>query len=264
VKIKLVDTTHVRLRDPETDRPLKAIGRRADGSMLWPILGSDGEGDEGGSDEDAREGEADEEGESEEETDEGGTSKEKESSKKRPISAAEFDELKRKFQQQKTHLANADRRKSAAERELEQLKRKDQTDLQNAQDDLKKVTEERDEFKERFLGLARTNAFLTASAQESITWHDPKDAQAVASKELRELEITEEGEVTGIRDLIKSLAKRKPHLVKKESEGEEDKSGTNGRRGASGSGVGSTKTSKGKKDGKPSREEIRLRFPSLR
>lgn len=261
MKVRLVDATHPFLTHPATGLPLQAVGQRADGSYLWPILGADGE--EGGEGEG---GEAGEEGESEDDADEGSGEEEKSTSKskKRTYSAEEYEALQAKFDQRAKHLSESDRKKSAAERELDALKRKDQSDLQNAQGDLKKVTEERDSLQARFTTLARQNAFLTASAQEGIVWADPDDAQAVGNSRFKDLEISEDGSVEGMREAVKKLVADKKYLVKVATEeDDEDKSKNNGKRGASGSGVGSTKTSKGKGNKAPDRVSLVGRFPSL-
>jgi hypothetical protein len=267
MKVKLVDAVlpfHPLLRHPRTGLPLRAAGQRADGSYLWPILGADGEDDAGG--EDDGDSDADDADDADDDdADEGGDDKKKSKSKK-VYSAEEYEELQRKYEARTKHLAASDKNKSAAEKELAALKRKDQSELEKVTGDLKTVTEERDSYQSKFTTLARTNAFLIASAQEKITWHDPSDAQAVGASRFKDLEIDEDGNIDGIRDVVKKLAKDKPHLVNKSTdEGDEDNKKNGSKRGASGSGVGSKGNNNGKGNkGTPSKEELVSRFPGLR
>lgn len=271
MSVKLVDPMplHPLLCYPGTNRPLRAVGLSADGLPLWPLLGGDGEddgADEGGEDESD---EADEEDEDDDADNKGDDDKDSKKGKKRtgPVSREEYERIK-------NHLSKSDSKKADLEKELADLKkfkdeheRKGNTDLQNAQADLKTVTQERDSLQERFANLARTNAFLTASAQAGIRWFDPEDAQAVAGKALKELEIDEDGTVEGITQLVKDLAKRKKHLVNTGDEDTDDDEGDKKtvRRGASGSGVGSVKNGKARgKKGELSREELIKRFPALK
>lgn len=270
MKVKLVDPmpVHPVLCYPGTNRPLRAVGLSANGLPLWPLLGGDGD-DDGADEGEGDEGEeADEEDEDDDADNKGDDDKDSKKGKKRtgPVSREEFERIQ-------NQLSAADKRRSAAEKENAELKkfkeeqdRKGNTELQNAQADLKTVTAERDSLQDRFNNLARTNAFLTASAQAGIRWFDPEDAQAVAGKALKELEIGEDGTVEGITQLVKDLAKRKKHLVNTgddNTDDEDDKKLV--RRGASGSGVGSVKNGKTKgKKGELSREELIKRFPALR
>lgn len=264
MKVKLVDPMplHPLLRHPHTGEPLRAVFLREDGSPVWPILGADSEGGEGGEGANDDDPEDEDPDPDDEDPDDEGKKKSKQA-KDDTVSREDFERIK-------NQLKAADRRRAAAEREATELKRKDQTELENTKQDLEAVTKERDNYRDSFMNLARTNAFLTASAQNGITWHDPEDAMAAAGKALRELDIDEtDGSVTGVAQLVKDLAKRKKHLVKvtdedNDEEGDEGKK-TRRPKGASGSGVGSTKTSKGKPaNGQLSDEQLRQRFPALR
>jgi len=266
MKVKLVDAVtpfHPQLVHPHTGLPLEAIGQRADGSYLWPIFGADGEDDAGG--EDDGDSDADDSEDADEEDDDK-ENKSKATAKKKVYSAEEFEELQRKYDARTNHLKASDKNKSKAEKELADLKRKDQSDLEKATGDLKTVTEDRDSYQSKFTTLARTNAFLIASAQEKVNWVDPADAQMVGASRFKDLDIDEDGNIEGIRDVVKKLAKDKPHLVSKPSdEGEEEGKSNGSKRGASGSGVGSKNNKNGKgNSGKPSREELQSRFPGLR
>lgn len=268
MKVSLVDPmpVHPSLCYPGTARPLVAVGLRSNGEPLWPLLGAEGEGEdtgdegeEGDSEDETEDEEADEE---EVDDDAKGKSKKKKSG---PVSRDEFEAVTRR-------LSNADRRRAEAEkkandlqREKDEQERKGKPELDNVKKDLEKITAEHGTLKDRFAKLARVNAFLTASAQEKIAWHDPKVAQRAA--DLEELEIDEDGNVEGIREAVKALAKKAAYLVNtgKANEEDDDKDDkSKARRGTSGSGVGSTKTGAGRKrSGTLTDEELRKRFPAL-
>lgn len=177
------------------------------------------------------------------------------------VSREELNDLQRKFDAMRKQLQAADRNKSVAQQKLDELERKDKTELENAQTDLKKTQEESTGWREKFLGLARTNAFLIASARQQITWHDPEVAQAAAV--LVSLEVGEDGTVDGIVDVIKKLAKEKPFLVNKGKSEESEGGDTNRKRSGSRVGSGGKAKDTGVADGL-SAEELRKRFPALR
>lgn len=268
MSVKLVDPMplHPLLCYPGTNRPLRAIALNGNGLPIWPMLGSD-DGDEGGDEgEDSEDEEESDEAEEESEED-SDTGKKKPGKSRRtgPVSREEFDA-------QANRLSAADKRRAAAEKEAADLRkfkeeheRKGNTELQNLQKDHTELTKNHENLQGRFKKLAMENAFHTASAQEKVSWHDPKVALRAA--DLDDLEIDEDGNVEGIRDVVKALAKSKKFLVNSGKETDDDEDGEDKkpvRRGASGSGVGSTKTGKGKpKNGQMTDEELKRRFPAL-
>lgn len=263
MKAKLVDATLP--YSPVTG--LRAMFWSVSGAPVWPHCGSDGEVD----DDDPEDSEEDSEDEGEEDKDvdsEDNDKSKKDAKKSSRVSREEYDELRKKYEARTKHLSESDKKKSAAEKELAELKKKDLPEIEKAKKDFEEASKDRDSYKDKFMKLARTNAFLTASVQEDILWEDPTDAMAISGKDLHELEISEDGSVEGIRELVKGLSKRKPHLLKskkdEEEEDKEDKS-KNRRNGATGSGVGSRNNGgRGKKKGELSAEELRRKFPSLR
>lgn len=223
--------------------------------------GSEDDGEEG-SEEDGSEDDADDK-------DAKGKDDKGKKAKARVINPEDYDEQVTHKERLRKQLSESDRKKSVAEKELADLKKSTLPDKEKAAAELAEVTTERDSYKDKFTNLARTNAFLTASAQEEIVWADPEDAQAVAGKSLRELDISDDGDVDGIRELVKSLARKKPHLVKQANnsdDGDKDDKDKNKRRnGASGSGVGSRGArSNGAKKGQLTDEQLVARFPALR
>lgn len=266
MKVSLVDPMlHPLLCYPGTATPLRAVGLRADGSPLWPLLGAD-DGDDGGGDEDGDGGADEEDAEDADEEDENSDDG-KGKSKKRtgPVSRDEFDAVTRRLSAADKRRSEAEKKADALQKEKDEQERKGKPELDNLRKDHGDLTKAHESLQGKFRTLALVNAFLTASAQEKIAWHNPRVAQNAAADELKDLEVDDDGNVEGIRDVVKALAKANKYLVntgKESDEGEEEKPAA--RRGASGSGVGSTKTTKGKKaNGTLSDEELRRRFPAL-
>lgn len=241
------------------------------GRPVFSHLGADGEensGDDSGeeSDEDSEDSDDDES------DDEGADDKNKDDKKnkktKRVIDPDDYDEQVAHKNRIKKQLSESDKKRAAAEKKLADLEKAKLPDAEKAAKEVADLTTERDGYRDKFLNLARTNAFLTASAQEGVAWADPEDAQAIAGKSLRELDIDDDGNVDGIRDLVKSLARKKPHLVKTDKisdEGDGEDKDKKRRNGASGTGVGSRGSrGNGKKETKFSEEDLVRRFPALR
>lgn len=173
-----------------------------------------------------------------------------------------FAKLKADFDKVKKHLSNADRRKSAAEKALDDAKRKERTDLENAQADTKRLTAETAAWQDRFTGMARTNAFLIESSRANIQWHDPEVAQAAAK--LGDMEVSDDGEVEGMAEAVKALAKSKPFLVNAAGGSEEGENGKDKEeKPVSGSKLGTGTKGKGKTT-QLSEEQLMARFPALR
>lgn len=262
MKVKLVDPMpiHPTLCYPGTHQPLKAVAVRADGSVVWPLLGGDGDDDV---DEEPDDNEDEETEEDEAEGDDSEVNAKSNKKKSGPVTREDYDRVK-------NHLSRADQKKAALEKENADLKkfkeeneRKGNTELQNLQKDHTELVKNHEAMQSRFQKLAITNAFLTASAQAKVVWHDPKVAMRAA--ELEDLEIDEDGNVVGIEEAVKTLAKSHKYLVNKDTGADDDEEEEKKpRRGASGSGIGSVKSAKGKKtDGKISREDLIKRFPAL-
>lgn len=262
MKSTLVDGLpyHPTMKHPSTGQRLRALAI-VNGSPLWPVFGSDGDDD------------ADGDKKSEEKPDEskdkdGKDDKDSAKSDKSGKSDSAFEELQEKFNRMKIQLSESDKKRTAAEKRIEEIDSKDLSELQKAQKDLTAKEKREAELEASFNKLALDNAFLKASQRLKITWHDPDVAQAAAK--LGSLEVGSDGTVEGIEEALKKLAKSKAFLVDsgkaKDEDGEEgaDKDKKEIKKGPSGSGVGSGQNGgKGKKE-EPDAEELRRRFPALR
>lgn len=156
------------------------------------------------------------------------------------VTRAEFESIKARMQA-------ADRAKATVENELKELRRKDQSELERAQTDVKDLTGTVETLKKRLNDTLMENVFLS---NNKYTWHDPQDALRLMDME--GVSIDDDGKVSGLPEAIAKLAKAKPHLLK--TEGSND----------AGTPSGSAANGKRKGEGKPPKKEYSSRFPALR
>lgn len=131
------------------------------------------------------------------------------------VSQAEFDKLK-------NQLSEADRKRAAAESELQKVKDKDLSEKDKAVKDLQTVTDERDGLVVEVNKLRLANAFLSAN---TITWNDSDVALEIASsKGYLEDAVSDKGEVDGkeLAKALEKLSKDKPYLVKSKDDSEDE------------------------------------------
>ena len=226
---------------------LRAIHLTAQGEPLWLLMGADGE-DEGS--------ETDDTEESEEETDESEDSEEDEGKPAAgTVARAEYDKLKER-------MKASDKRRAGLESELNTLKKKGMEEGERTKVELQEMTAERDKLLALNRTLAVTNAFNIASQQAKIVWEDPE--VALAAGKFGELEIDDDGNVDGMLDAVKELAKKKKFLVATKSDSESDEESEGEKLVESGSKVGSRRKAGGNGKKTYTKEELQKRFPALR
>jgi hypothetical protein len=164
------------------------------------------------------------------------------SSNDKPVTQADLDAVVNR-------MKAADRRATEAENKLKEIARKDQSELERAQNDVQELTKRTAELIAALDAQALENAFLTSN---KYTWHDPKDALALLDREGVEVK---DGKVTGLEPAIAKLAKAKPHLIKPET----GNGGGDSSSGASGSPNNGTR----KGDAKKPAPDLSKRFPAL-
>lgn len=223
------------------------IGYRRNGSPIYGIGGgSQPTGDPSGT----PDGDGDLSGSADEDTDDDDTDDttddEDGSKPKNPRIKELSEENKRK------RLENKQLKKQLEEQaaRLKAIEDKDKSELERTAgelDELKKSAAERDE---AIRDLRLENAFL---ASNKFTWHDPADALKLA--DLSEVEIDDDGRVTGLDKALEKLAKAKPHLVKKDE-------GTGGTPPPSGE--PRNPRTPGKADEQTRKTALRNKYPSLR
>jgi septal ring factor EnvC (AmiA/AmiB activator) len=252
MKITLVDGLpyHPTLKHPSTGKRLRALAT-VNGSPLWPVLGSDGDDDDGDSGGDS-------------DSDKEGATDGKDEEKSKPEVDPALAKLQADFDRIKKQLSESDKKKSAAEKRLSEIESKDLSELEKAKKEVAEREKRESDLQTSFRQLAIDNAFLKTSQRLKINWHNPDVAQAAAK--LGSLDIGSDGVVEGIEEAVKKLAKDNPFLVDKSSTDEEDAkdSKKDTKKGASGSGVGSGQNGgKGKKEDLD-KQALLDRFPALR
>lgn len=238
-----------------------AIGVLPSGRIVWPIAGAaEGDGTDDKKDDTGSAGTGD--GNTGNAGGDSGSSGGDQGGDKQPasITREEYEALHKR-------MTAADQRASKAEQDLRALTDKEKSELEKAQRDLQETAAERDQLRETVKTQAVRLAFLTSASD--ITWHDPEDALAMAMRDLKDIEVAEDGTVdrNRVKAAAQSLAKSKPYLVKSQDgagsgEGSAANEGKNGAgTGKSGDDMnGSGKANKELLD----REAMAKKFPALR
>ena len=156
------------------------------------------------------------------------------------ISKADYDKLFARMQA-------ADRAKTVAEHKLSEIEKAKLGEVDRLKVDVEELTKENTTLKTQLEKVRIENAF---HRQNKYTWHDPEDA--LSFLDMASVTIGEDGKVEGLKAAIDDVAKRKPHLVKKDTGPEPVASGepANG-------------TRKGDQSG-PDVKALSKRFPAIR
>jgi hypothetical protein len=247
---------------PITGAMLEPLGSRADGRLIWPIMGgsqSSTEGTGGGSGDGSQSGSGtggdgsqsgsgtgtgDGKGGDTGDGSQSGTSKDD------TVSRTDYEALQRR-------QSAADQAKAAAEKELQALKDKDASELEVSKRKLGESEKQVTVLQSENRHLVMQVAFLSDS---TIAWHDPADALMHLERNMEEYGVTlgDDGKVNGMKGAVKKLSEAKKYLVKPEENGQGGGTATQSSGGnVGGSGKGG--------DGKaPDRTELSKRFPALR
>lgn len=235
----------------------------ANGCPVWSIAGGEGEGDTGassgtggaagdsgsgaGSGQNSGTGSEGQGGTGKEGT-EGGDGQQKSGD---TVSRAEYDQLVER-------MKAADRNKSAVETKLKEYEDKDKDELTKATEKAQTLEQTVQQKDATIKAQAVKLAFMTAASH--ITWHDPADALEFAMKDLRDLEVAEDGTVDAkaVKAAADKLAKDKSYLVK----GNTSQGGGSSGSGASGQRVGAGSGSSDKD--KLERDKLASKYPALR
>jgi len=206
---------------PRTGDPVVPIGYLKDGTAVWPVLGG---AEDAGEQDDPDLDEDEEDDEDDEDDDEDDTS----SSKKSKKDNKDKDEDDEDDEDARVHRASQQAKRYRLALRAEQKKTADLAARIQAIED---ETKNPDEVAARDIaGLKSTNetqaeTIRTMTAQlaffknNTVSWIDPSDAFALAERAgLFDDLVDEDGNVDEreLRRGLRDLAKRKPHLVKKE------------------------------------------------
>jgi hypothetical protein len=210
------------------------------GHVIYPIIGA---APEDGAEDDVDDEPDETSGSGDGATDKAGKGKTDDPDKQRLSSeAASYRRKLRATEQELAALRTEREEREAAER----------TELENATKTAEKLQSELQEARDAVTDLRIQNAFLT---DNTFTWHNPQRALKLA--DLSEVEISDDGTVTGLKEALEALARSDSYLIKAEDkeddEPEDDAPPTGG------------VTGKGKR-GKDEADRQRLlnKYPSLR
>lgn len=155
-----------------------------------------------------------------------------------PVSREEFDRVMER-------MKAADRRASAAEQKVQEYEDANKSELERITAERDRATQDRDQLQQQLRDERIHNAFLSQTRQR---WHNPDKALKLA--DLSGVEISDDGEVKGIKAAADALAKSDPYLVKPDDDGN-----------PSGGNVGG-----GRRQGQPGYSEDYLtgKYPALR
>lgn len=223
---------------------IEPIAVLENGIPIYPIMGSEDDPQEEGNGDDD-EGDSDDEDGDEDESDKDEDKK----PKRRPKSKETPEQMKRRLNREAKEHREA---REAAEARLREIEDKDKSELEIIKRDFEEYKSKHESSEQRINDLLIENAFLKLD-REKYNWHDPDD---VIDKIRKDVTITEDGEVDGLDDAVKALAKSKPYLLKKKTEdgdeGDDKGKGKRPPRGPSGASLGGPKSPKG--DQKAQRE----------
>ena len=184
--------------------------------------------------------------------------------RKRKLDVKDKEIVQLKGEAKKYRLKNREYRNRIAELEAE-LAKKGKAKGKDADDEDDESPSEREsELEAQLEKQGRVNEDLLIRLEfmqdTQYTWKNPKAALRLL--DLSDVEITEDGEVEGLDDAIKALAKSDPYLLAdkadKDDEDEDDDEDDKPRRR-----TGTPPSSKRKK-GQPNADKLRQKYPALR
>jgi hypothetical protein len=124
----------------------------------------------------------------------------------------EADRARQEADSLRERMKAADQRAAKFENELKQLRDKDLPEAQKMQRDFQAAQDQNVKLQETNRSLALKVAFLS---DNTYSWHNPE--RALKLVDLDQLEIGEDGTVSGLKDALKALATSDPYLVKQEA-----------------------------------------------
>jgi hypothetical protein len=197
----------------EADEQRSPLGYTRSGRPVWPIFGAEPDDDD------------DDDSDDDDDDDESGSAADKskdKGAKGKDADDDDDDELeaeRRRAERYRARMKAADRRATEAERERDALKNKKDGD---GEDGSAAVVAEKDKQIESLSAVNRDlrlqNAFLLDNTYQ---WHDPADVMGLVLKD-EDVEIDDDGEVTGVKDALKRIARKKPWLIKEADKASDD------------------------------------------
>lgn len=219
---------------PKTGRPIRPLFIDKHGRARYPIMGA-AEDDDNGSGSNSDDNAS---GEGSDGKDGSGGSGSEDQDGKDSKDGGDSD-LKKQIDSLTERMKAADRRASEAEKKVKEFEDKDKSDLEKAQGDLEAANKTIESLTEANKSLRLENAFAMSKGP---TWNDPSLVFDLVRKR-DDVTIDDDGNVKGMTEALKAIAKDKPYLVK-EGDGDDGppRSGSN-----TGSGSGKDRDSAVKK-----------------
>lgn len=229
---------------------LNAIAVLEDGTHVYPICGAD-EGPEEDSTGDGGDGTG-------EESEEDGGEEESEEDSKDPKVSKTIRKLKDEQAQRRIANKKLQQDLEAATEELRKLKLKDASEVEQLKSELEVATKKLAALDSKHKDALIEREALRVSPKLKLAWRDNDDVLGWLAR-AEGVSVTDDGEITGVEDALKELAKKKPHwLSESEKDGKKQDRKPTGPTGASFNGNGNDRS----KD--TSRQALEKKYPALR
>lgn len=190
-----------------------------DGTAVYPLRGAEKDDDADDSDDDSTDDADDEDDEDDKDDDDKSDLSKIADPKDRRIAELSDESAKRRLRNKQL---KADFEKTQAE--LKALKDKDKSESEKIKEELEELKKEREKLATANERGAIERAFLK---NNKIKWHNPDAALKLV--DLSEVEYDpENGDVSGMADAVKKLAKEHPYLVDTGKDSEDDEGGKGG------------------------------------
>jgi hypothetical protein len=192
------------------------------GREIFPIHGAEDD-DSANSGDDS--GNANDDDGEDEDSDEDEDDSDKPAAKRRTRArSSEFNRLKR----ERNALLREKQDRDKKEREAEL---KDKSEAERAVAERDDAVKAHTDLSEKYQQVVTELEIIKVSNQKKLSWNDIEDV--LNDRTLRKaIEIGEDGEITGVDEALKDLAKRKPHFLAKKLEDDDKGKGGNGQNGS--------------------------------
>lgn len=164
------------------------------------------------------------------------------------------------FERIQAQLSAADRKRAEFEAELKAIRDKDLPEMERLKRDFEETSAKLAKAEEMLRTVQIQNAFLK---DNTYAWHNPETALKLA--DMSAVNITDDGNVTGLKEALKRLADNNKYLLKEETSAGGD-GGQGGANGAGGSAAPFTPPPAGARRDDPnnSKQQMIRRVPALR
>lgn len=240
--------------DPRTGVRIRPLGVRRNGRLIWPIMGGaeDDKDSAGGGGTDDDDNDDDSSGDDDKSSEDGKKDADKDGDPKAKIDAL-TEEKDRQYRRRKEAETKAER----LERELEELRGKDQDDSTKTAAKIESLQGEVETLTTALRDTRLENAFLQ---DNTYSWHNPGRALRLA--DLSKVDIDTDGSVHGLKEALDSLAKSDDYLLKKEESKDKDEGKNNVSTDADKK--NSSKRDKGRESADAQRAALHDKYPALR